>query len=336
MSKRALLEKYRSRELSRTALALPLLLAVGSAALSEQIKGKEVFSEQRAQHGSHQSRGPLFIDSSLVLRDKDMIDGGVVIEGAVSNIVLDCRGGTIRGPDPGQRQAPAIEIRSRRLRVDDGAVIWVPPSGIKIKNCRIQGRVQITGMPGNGEDLRQSSRREGHTARAQGAAPSDISIDRVSISTEDDIPVYIGSGATRVRITDSRIGGATRSVAIYLDAESGGHVISGNEISTKTGRETIAVDGSASNRIFNNKIFIDNFPGIALYRNCGEKGVIRHQTPSFNIIEQNEFVNISNYRPRHVVENSRGGRSPYCHEDDGYPLGSSVDNMDGGVNNIIR
>ncbi|MGX1740429.1 right-handed parallel beta-helix repeat-containing protein [Bosea sp. NPDC055353] len=328
---------YRPPQLWKAVLAFPImLLPIGSDTIAEELERKEVFSEARVHGDALRLRAPLHLDRSLSIQSNEVLSAGILIEGAVTGIVLDCHGGAIRRYDRGTRRTPAIEIRSRRREGPDGAVVWERPSGVSIRNCRIEGRVQISGMPGNGEDLRQSSRRQGHTVRTQAAAPFGISLESVSITTDDDIPIYVGSGVTRVNITKSRIDGFTRSVAIYLDAESGDNFISGNEITTKTGREVIAIDGSANNRIIENKIYIDEFPGISLYRNCGEKGVIRHQTPSFNIIDRNHFVNNSKHRPRHVVENSRGGRSPYCHEDDGYPFGSSIDNTDGGVGNIIR
>lgn len=140
-----------------------------------------------------------------------------------------------------------------------------------------------------------------------------------------------------IAIRNCRIFG---SIAIYLDAESGKNIIEGNDINIQTGREIIAIDGSAHNRISQNNITLYNRNGIHLYRNCGEKGMVRHQTPSFNIITDNDFIFATRQRPRSVYQNARDeqvrrGRGFYCEQDAGYPFGSSADDRDNATDNTI-
>jgi parallel beta-helix repeat protein len=101
-------------------------------------------------------------------------------------------------------------------------------------------------------------------------------------------------------------------------------------------REVIAVDGSARNLIAGNRFESADFGGIYLYRNCGEGGTVRHQTPRDNRIERNAF-NLSGLRPGSygVWIGSRQGHRSYCEADAGYDFGSSADNRDFADDNIV-
>ena len=76
--------------------------------------------------------------------------------------------------------------------------------------------------------------------------------------------------------------------------------------------------------------------GVFLYRNCGEGGVIRHQTPSHNRIAGNDFSGAGWLNPRAVVVGAREGRRSYCGDDAGWPFGSSADDGDGAVGNRVE
>jgi parallel beta-helix repeat protein len=99
----------------------------------------------------------------------------------------------------------------------------------------------------------------------------------------------------------------------------------------------MAVDGSATNTIIGNHFLQVSYGGIYLYRNCGEGGTVRHQTPQGNVIENN-FFNIKDLRSGSygIWLGSRQGRRSYCEEDAGYPFGSSIDNRDFADHNILR
>ena len=144
------------------------------------------------------------------------------------------------------------------------------------------------------------------------------------------------AGSARSTCRQSRVIGRSSSVAVYLDAESARNTLAGNTFEIETGREVIAVDGSARNRILDNRFRIGWRGGIYLYRNCGEGGTVRHQTPSFNTVTGNRF---SYGLPLHLPAISVGAREGwwlYCGEDDGFPFGSSADNGDNATDNVVE
>jgi len=252
-----------------------------------------------------------------------------------SGAQLDCGGGSVgRAGAPVAASAPTIAVWSRRI----DAFAWSRPTDVRISNCRIHGAVRVWGMGADGsyDDLRASSRTPDHTDRLQTAAPSHVTLENVTIRAAGAIPLYIGPGVTRLSLTRSTLEGRSVSTAVYLDAESADNRIEDNLIRTRTQREMIAIDGSARNRITGNRFELGGRPGVFLYRNCGERGVIRHQTPSHNTITANVFRDASRWRPRLVVENTRQGRRSYCDDDKGYPWGSSIDDRDGASDNVVH
>ena len=256
----------------------------------------------------------------------------VLIEGGESSgASLDCGGGTIRAPGPATTTAPTLAVWSRR----EGDR-WSRPVDVTIRNCTVVGNVRIWGMGAGGSmrDLLASSRTAGHTQAAQSAAPLRVTLDRVRFEGVGTIPLYIGPGVTRTTVTRSRFTGRSTSTAVYLDAESAGALIQDNDFDIRTGREQIAVDGSGANRIVGNRLALHGKGGVFLYRNCGEDGVIRHQTPSYNQITDNLFTGAGWLRPRAVVIGSREGGRRYCGDDRGWPFGSSADDDDGATGNL--
>lgn len=249
-----------------------------------------------------------------------------------SGLTLDCHGATLAGAAPGIR---ALWIRS--LKRPDGT--WDRPQDITVRNCNIIGDVRIEGLGRNGEaeEVRLSSLNAGHTARAQAAAPTRITLDHNTFTGEGGIPLYISPGTTEVTVSNSTFRGESVSVALYMDAESARNRIIGNrfEIHTKW-REMIAVDGSADNRIENNLFENPWKGGIFLYRNCGEGGTIRHQEPQRNVITGNTFryTDFMVGRPA-VWIGSRQGISPYCLFRPDRPFGSSLSALDHAEHNTV-
>ena len=145
----------------------------------------------------------------------------------------------------------------------------------------------------------------------------------------------MGPGVTRVTVSGGRFTGRSDSTAIYLDAESAETVIRDVDFNLATPREKIAVDGSARNIIVGNRFALGGQGGVFLYRNCGEDGVIRHQTPSDNVITDNVFTGASRLRPRTVVVGAREGGRRYCAADRGWPFGSSLDDGDHATGNTV-
>lgn len=165
--------------------------------------------------------------------------------------------------------------------------------------------------------------------------PRNVELERVAIVGTGSIPLYVGPGVTRLSLTNSTLTGSSVATAVYLDAESADNRIENNTIAVTTRREAIAVDGSARNRIVDNRFLLGGRGGVFLYRNCGERGVIRHQTPSDNAITDNVFSGAARLRPQLVVVGSREGRRAYCGADRGYPWGSSADDGDHATGNVV-
>ena len=189
---------------------------------------------------------------------------------------------------------------------------------------------------GEGAALRDSSRRSGHTERAQAAAPTNIMLDTLTLLGQGRIPLYLAPGVTGVTLQNSHVGGRSNSVAVYLDAESANNTLQHNLIDSRSARELVAIDGSAHNTVRHNRFSALSHGGLFLYRNCGEGGTVRHQTPSHNTISDNTFF----YRYYHgglpaVWLGARNGNRNYCEADAGYPFGSSISNLDGAQHNRI-
>lgn len=240
---------------------------------------------------------------------------------SASHRTIDLGGGWLNSGKP-------TELLIRSEKFPSG---WQRPEGIVVRNARIRGSVRIMGLGRNGEAplVKESSHREGHTARTQAAAPAGILISGVEIEAVRPIPLYLGPGVTKVTVENSSFTGWSCSVGIYLDAETADNVIRNNTFSLRTGREIIAVDGSADNHIEGNRFERFPFGGIYLYRNCGEGGTVRHQTPRGNVIACNHFAGTPcSLKSYGVWLGSRNGHRSYCHLDDGYPFGSSLDNGD--------
>lgn len=256
----------------------------------------------------------------------------LILQGAAaSGVTVDCRGGTIRPTFGG---APSVWIRSTKV-----GTTWSRPESVTVQRCTIHGSVRVQGLGPNGEaaEVRESSHSVGHTERAQAAAPTQITLHRLTIIASGTIPVYLSPGTTYVRLSDSDIGGTGSSVAIYLDAESAFHTIRGNYVHLdSSGREQLAIDGSAYNRILSNTFSGLDTGGIYLYRNCGEGGTVRHQSPQHNQILANVFYyrNYWGWNPSVWVASRNGWRS-YCGDDAGYPFGSSASDLDYARGNVI-
>ena len=159
--------------------------------------------------------------------------------------------------------------------------------------------------------------------------------------TTGRIPLYLAPGVTGVRLTGSTFTGTSNNPAVYLDAESAGNTITGNRFDLADHRrEVIAIDGSADNTIADNTFTHVDAGGIFLYRNCGEGGTVRHQTPSGNVIAGNTFAPRTPASAPAIWIGSRGGRlfwrlATGCSADGGLPFGSSADDGDHADGNAV-
>jgi hypothetical protein len=134
------------------------------------------------------------------------------------------------------------------------------------------------------------------------------------------------------RVENVTIAGPSTSTMVYLDAESYGTVFDNVDVdASEATREAIAIDASDHN-IIRNTTITSVTGGIYMYRNCGEAGVVRHTTPSNNVIERSTFAGAGVA----VWLGSREGNRCYCQEDAGYEYGSSISDMDHARYNTVR
>ena len=276
---------------------------------------------------------PVSLTCRAVLPPHSTVTRQIVFEGrAASGSSLDCNGGRLEGTaQKGDREA--VVIRSRKVGES-----WSRPVDVTLRNCEIMNGLRIYGLGRNGEApaVKQSSMNRNHTEFAQAAAPSAIILDNLQFSNAGGVPLYVSPGVTNVKLSNSRFTGTSSSVAIYLDAESGGTTIADTIFDLRTQkRELIAVDGSAYNIITGNKFNTASNGGIFLYRNCGEGGTIRHQAPQYNQIEKNIFAMGGSRKPA-VWLNSRNGDRSYCQTDPGHPFGSGLTSRDMAQYNVVK
>lgn len=256
---------------------------------------------------------------SDAINDPQVVLEQVIIE--TSDQVIDCDGEWFNEGKPTN-----LIIRSKKI---NGT--WVQTKNITIRNCKIKGAIRIMGLGVNGEaeGVRQSSISLGHTERAQQAAPTNITFSDVTVEGIARIPMYLSPGTTYVTVENCTFTGTSVSITVYMDAESGHNIFRNNTFETIGDREVIAVDGSANNLIEGNKFEYTKKGGIYLYRNCGEGGTVRHQTPRYNKILNNTFnlksLSWGNYG---IWLASRNGNRSYCDKDAVYDFGSSIDNRD--------
>jgi hypothetical protein len=157
-------------------------------------------------------------------------------------------------------------------------------------------------------------------------------------------PVFIGRGVTDVSLTNSYFGGALAGTAVYLEAESSRTRIVNNQFHVATDggkgpRPVLTIDASDHNRIFGNFFSALHDGGIFLFRNCGEKNIVRHTTPSHNQIINNVFYydEYDGSDPA-VFLGSRNGVArfnEYCHLDDDFGAGSGADDRSFAQFNVV-
>ncbi|MFK3779723.1 right-handed parallel beta-helix repeat-containing protein [Agrobacterium sp. NPDC089420] len=284
------------------------------------------------------SSEPIYLNCSMTLQKGVTIKRPIILESSsASNVVLDCNGSTL---DVSAVSKPsekiAIVIRSKEKLPGQ----WDVPKHITVKNCNIKGLIRVYGLDknANGPNMRTSSLRPTHTDFAQASAPQHVTFLNLTINATGGSALYIGPGVTWTTLQSSNLTGYSNGTAIYLDAESAYNSVIGNSFTFKTkSRELIAIDGSAHNRIVDNTFNDPINGGIFLYRNCGEGGVIRHQTPEFNTISHNTFIYTDDAqlaKPA-IWLGSRQGKQKFCFTDPLHPFGSSLSSLDFARNNNI-
>jgi hypothetical protein len=311
-----------------------------------------------ARAGSSASERATKVTCNLTLSGADRITKQLVLEGpGASNLTVDCKGATIDG-GTGTINAGRDMILIRSSTAGR-------PENVTIKNCHVIGSVHIDSTmwqmyaddahPDRFADAKRRSREnDGYVEWVRNTAPTKISLENVVIEGVSRIPLYITQGVSYFSLINSEVTGFSNSVGVYLDAESTHNTIKNNRIHVVTGprswprkpREQMAIDGSSYNLILDNHFAELDDGGIYLYRNCGEKGVIRHSSPVSNTIVNNVF-----YYDRYFEGNdpglrldpaiwlgSRDGKgrySEYCGDDRGEAFGSSASNLDYARYNVV-
>jgi hypothetical protein len=285
------------------------------------------------------------VNCSLTLTSTFSLTKRLVVQGeAGSGVTIDCNGATINGQGipavAGENASTRDMITVKSTGSGDARdPSWSRPTDVIIKNCIVIGSVRILGMQSI-EEIKNSSFTSGHASRMRHIAPTRITLDNLTITALARNPVFFGVGVTDSSLVNSEIKGESSAVALYLDAESSGNLIKSNDIHAWTPREVLAVDSSEYNMIINNRFSALSNGGIYLYRNCGERGVVRHTTPSHNTIVNNVFY-YDKYSPTFYSVNpsvylgSRNGSPGYCDDDDAQTIGSGASNLDFAHDNVV-
>jgi len=243
------------------------------------------------------------------------------------------------------------------LEVDPETGFYVGdrPENIVVRNCTVEGWVKIAGLQGAGDhalyashdtDDRDENGYPLYVARARNIAPTNILFDNVTLIGNGATPIYLRHGVTRFTMINSVIRGKSKEdVGVYFDSETTENTILNSTLAVSSdkglnrGREQIAVDGSSYNFIVGNRISGMDDGGVYVYRNCGEHGIVRYSTPSYNVIVNNQFV-YKNYWHKGskneyaVYLSSRNGpyspsTNPYCDHDRRVPGAEPIFNQAG-------
>jgi hypothetical protein len=267
---------------------------------------------------------------SPTLTSADVIEKEIQLEGAEADgVTLTCNGATLGDPAKSGRPRPDHRLVIRSAR-DPASGAWHGPRDVAVIGCRIAGTLRIAGF--DEDAARESSRRPGHTERAQAAAPHGIRLERNRFVGDADLfKILIGVGVTDLEIVSSRFDGRLRGTTVYVGDEAARIRIAGNHFDAVSDRrEQIAIDGAAHVTVERNVFADTGMGGIYIYRNCGERGRVRIQEPRFNRIEGNTFVPaVRRGKPRPIIwigsrNKKRTERATECVLDDGAGFGSSL------------
>lgn len=175
------------------------------------------------------------------------------------------------------------------------------PEDVEINGCRISGTVQISGLGGTPAVISARSQSDTlnnqHSLRMRAMAPRRIHLNQLEIYADPSLGlsdlVYFHDGVSDSSLVSSTLSGEVRAVTLYLSPDGVNNTIQNNTFNvahTADGnREIIAIDGASNNIISGNAFLHVEDGGIYLYRNCGESGSTRHQSPTGNQIFENDF-----------------------------------------------
>ncbi|MBJ3778385.1 right-handed parallel beta-helix repeat-containing protein [Acuticoccus mangrovi] len=268
------------------------------------------------------------------------------VDHTASGTVIDCKA------NPRYRNGfDGIDVFSTADPDHEGD--WLRPSDVTIRNCEIRGSVQIWGMESRrskaGEErMQEASRKPDFTIAMRRIAPTDIRFENCRFKLTRATGIYVDTGASFISVEGStfvydadRLPKQSPTTVIYLNHETTSNRIVNNVFRIrnfrKNGeaarrREIIAIDGSSDNVISGNYFLGIELGGIYLYRNCGERGIVRHSLPTNNKIYDNVFIQPADGKGAAIVFGSRRIRD-YCDDDSTSMFGSGKFNQSYVINN---
>ena len=355
------------RILAMETFGSPQAEAARRAELRERILRRREALEQafldEFRAGGSKNPETRWIQCNLVLQPDDLIYMRLRFFGSPSSkVTVDCLGdgdarAQIRNPASvsmlkDKDEDPAmLEFRAHNCGIEpltEGGDIYVdelgavksrcdPVTDVRINNCRIRGRTEAASFGGDLATL--SMIRADHVQRLQESAPQHVVFSGVRMDGRYRGVLHLQPGVHHFTVQNSELFGAFVGITIHLPADGGWNNIRSNTITgqRKKGRfvwsligkkrEVISIDSSEHNRIVNNHISNMKYGGIEFYRNCGEKGGIRHRVPQYNQIINNIFDYSDGGNLETIVLGSRDDRSirlsfgrgvkGYCHKDEG-------------------
>lgn len=320
-------------------IATMMLLAAAAGAPGSKPCSPEVYAALTAPRKPGEK--PYRLMCSVTLKSGDSIPRRLMLMGpSASGITIDCADGTIGFPGIGTARLGGIEASKNPFDISTIVIAsqpvgdgWTVPTDVSIRRCRVLGNIQTSGI--STKQMQVRSRSADFTAFARRNAPSRITISDSVLVAFRAIPLYVGVGTTRLTLRNSRVEG-DGDAAVYFDLETGYNRLVGNQFAMQTRREMIAVDASAHNEIIGNRFALNKYDGVHLYRNCGEAGIVRHQTPSHNRITGNRFTVPSGSNVKPVVVNARTGQKfAFCGAGPDASAGEVGTAVDGGVDNVV-
>jgi hypothetical protein len=175
-----------------------------------------------------------------------------------------------------------------------------PVRNVEVRNCEIHGRIRAASF--TDPLAKYSSPRADHVKRLRESAAQHLEFKNVTIRGQFRTPVHLLPGVHHVTVRDSVIEGGYAFSTVYLPADGGFNQLINNDIWGQSGtwlpdgsqpsggrREMIAIDASEHNRIINNRFRRMPYGGIYLFRNCGERGMLRHRPAQYNQFINNVF-----------------------------------------------
>lgn len=343
---------------------LALILAVLGCGTSVAAELCPVATLERVCSRANEVESSVVLDCSLDFRERNCADldlpnhltKKLIFEGNdASGLLIDLTGAHLDGGKAqfNYQRGDMIEIRS--VKSEDGS--WTVPTDINIQHARVTGSIRLYGMGRNGEAaaIREASHKSDGHLSIRRAAPKRITLDSLWVEGTGRNPIYFGPGVMHSTLKNSTVTGISTRVGVYLDAESAHNILTGNVFSVNTvdgswlgfydrGWPQLALDGSAHNEISNNSFEQLKQGGIYLYRNCGEGGTVRVETPSYNRITNNRFIyqrqRLSD--PAIFIGSRNYGRfenwwpGSHCNDDvSGAAMGSAINNADNAQHNKI-